>query len=276
MKRLKLQNSMASSSALPSGSVSAASTTVGRPYLARLAHAELKLVLSYCNHVDLAKLAACSSWSLARSSGEVSRRLLKAQRHYDRQYRTDRQLERSMSRINDMEAEKDRLREVFEVVDPEDHSGGGKSSDDPELLFEKGTDKAKLLPPQSYDQAIAMSLSIEAYRKFLDERKNNYLQPYEQISSALALYRTVALFHCNIATGDGYKLNWCVELRHTTGGRVCLYEWKGGLTVALETPGPSTDPAYIQFSSDVEALLTMLASPRMTIDYDGTVAGCVA
>jgi len=260
---------------LPSGDVSSASA-VGRPYLARLAHEELKLVLSYCSHADLAKLAACSSWSLVRSSGEVSRRLHKAQSHYESQYPTDRQLEICMSRINDMEAEKDRLREVFKAVDPKDHQGGGKSNHDPELLFEKGTDKAKLLPPQRYERAIAMSSSIEAYMKLFDERVNNYLHPFEQISSALALYRTVALFHCNIATGDGYKLNWCVELCHTTGGRVFLYEWKGGLTVALETPGPSTDPAYIQFSSDVEALLTMLASPRMTIDYDGTVAGCVA
>jgi len=259
---------------LPSGDVSSASA-VGRPYLARLAHEELKLVLSYCSHADLAKLAACSSWSLVRSSGEVSRRLHKAQSHYDRQFPTDRQLERSLPRIDDMEAEKDRLREVFEAVDLEDHQGGGQSFDEPELLFEKGTDKAKLLPPRDALNHRMFS-SYEAYRKACVERDNNYLHPHHQISSALALYRIVALFHCNIATENdgGYKTNWSVELLHETGGRVCLCDYKGGLSVALETPGKKKK--RIEFSSDVEALLTMLASPRMTIDYDGTVAGSFA
>jgi hypothetical protein len=100
---------------------------------------------------------------------------------------------------------------------------------------------------------------------------------WRQISSALALYRTISLFECGLCTtfADFYKINWAVTLLHTpTNIKVTLSEWKGAFQIF--TPFSSmknVDPGY---KEDVEELVTLLVSPTMTIGYDGTIAGTVA
>ena len=99
---------------------------------------------------------------------------------------------------------------------------------------------------------------------------------YEQISSALALYRSVSLFECGISgEEDFYKQNWTVDLKHKkTGVCLSLGEWKGGFQIF--TPYLSIEEVNPEFKTDAEELLTLLVSPTLTIGYDGTVAGCVA
>jgi hypothetical protein len=53
-----------------------------------------------------------------------------------------------------------------------------------------------------------------------------------------------------------------------------LGEWKGAFQIFT----PFTNIARIDatYQHDIEELLTLLVSPRLTIGYDGTVAGTVA
>jgi hypothetical protein len=115
---------------------------------------------------------------------------------------------------------------------------------------------------------------IDSYRE--DEAKG-YIDSYRQISSALALYRTISYFQCGLSADDCdfYKLNWLVKLRHKKTGKLLhLGEWKGGFQIFTEAGSLKDLPK--QFIKDTESFLTHLASKDFTIGYDGTVAGSVA
>jgi hypothetical protein len=104
-----------------------------------------------------------------------------------------------------------------------------------------------------------------------------FIQSYDQISSHLALYRTISLFQCglNAAHSDFYKMNWYVQLEHSASGQVLgLGEWKGAFQIF--TPYQNATQIPEVYKTDCEALLTYLVSQNMTINYDGTVAGSVA
>jgi hypothetical protein len=100
---------------------------------------------------------------------------------------------------------------------------------------------------------------------------------YRQISSALALYRAVALFKCGLIPKrvDHYKLNWYISLTHKKTKEVLgLGEWKGGFQIFTE----ATDLKDLSdlFVHDCEQMLTLLVSQKCPIGYDGVVAGSVA
>lgn len=108
-------------------------------------------------------------------------------------------------------------------------------------------------------------------------KNNDYMSSYKQISSALALYRSISLFKCglNASECDFYKVNWFIKLKHKETGLILgLGEWKGGFQIF--TPAYSLKELPKAYIKDVERLLTQLVSPKMPIGYDGTVAGSVA
>ena len=107
--------------------------------------------------------------------------------------------------------------------------------------------------------------------------KGDGIPAYEQISSALALYRCISLFETGVNNGhaDFYKMNWMITVKHQdTGEYLGLGEWKGGFQIFTRAHTYSDLPK--SFIEDVEQLLTFLVSPTMPIGYDGTVAGSVA
>lgn len=110
-----------------------------------------------------------------------------------------------------------------------------------------------------------------------DEHNRTKISSYKQISSALALYRTITLFECGLNSDevDFYKCNWRVKLTHKkTNTVLALSEWKGAFQIF--TPFYDMKGVSEEYKHDVEELLTLLASPTMTIGYDGTVAGTIA
>lgn len=110
-----------------------------------------------------------------------------------------------------------------------------------------------------------------------DEHDFKNIQSYKQISSSLALYRTVSLFECglNSENVDFYKMNWQIILEHKeTKITLALGEWKGGFKIF--TPFNNIKNIDEKYKLDVEELLNLLASPNMTIGYDGTIAGTIA
>lgn len=110
-----------------------------------------------------------------------------------------------------------------------------------------------------------------------DKYNHADIASYKQISSALALYRTISLFECglNSENMDFYKMNWQVILTHKeTYVTLGLGEWKGAFQIF--TPYHDMKNINEKYKLDVEKLLTLLASPTMTIGYDGTIAGTVA
>lgn len=111
----------------------------------------------------------------------------------------------------------------------------------------------------------------------LDSEKLGYISDYMQISSALALYRAISLFQCSIKSKqvDHCKMNWIVHLKHVeTGLIISLGEWKGGFQIF--TPAHTSKELPKSFIKDVEEMLTLLVSDKLTIGYDGVVAGSVA
>lgn len=111
----------------------------------------------------------------------------------------------------------------------------------------------------------------------LGDYNSSHTPSYMQISSALALYRTISLFECGLNTSnvDFYKSNWEILLKNkTTGDVLGLGEWKGAFQIF--TPFTNMQNINESYKSDVEELLTLLASPTMTIGYDGTIAGTIA
>lgn len=100
-----------------------------------------------------------------------------------------------------------------------------------------------------------------------------------QISSALALYRTISLFECGLSTSrlDFYKMNWYVQLEHKETKQILgLGEWKGAFKIFTGFSRDKDLESYPLFKTDAEELLTLLVAPDLTIGYDGTVAGTVA
>ena len=150
---------------------------------------------------------------------------------------------------------------------------------------EKSAVKEKWKPlndEEEMDGALCGNIRIEfennvAALKDFSTRTNTATPAYFQISSALALYRTISLFECglNPERVDFYKMNWEVILRHqTTGILLALGEWKGGFQIF--TPYTKVSEINNDYKKDAEELLTLLVSPKLTIGYDGTVAGKVA
>jgi hypothetical protein len=110
-----------------------------------------------------------------------------------------------------------------------------------------------------------------------DNYDTKQIQSCKQISSALALYRTISLFECGLNSKkvDFYKMNWKVMLEHKeTRISLNLGEWKGAFQIF--TPYTELGDVNSKYKEDVEELLTLLVSPTMTIGYDGTIAGTVA
>lgn len=110
-----------------------------------------------------------------------------------------------------------------------------------------------------------------------DQYSFEHIQSYRQISSALALYRTISLFECglNPTIVDFYKMNWQIILEHKeTKILLAIGEWKGAFQIF--TPYNNMKNINEKYKTDVEELLTLLVSPVLTIGYDGTIAGTVA
>lgn len=167
-------------------------------------------------------------------------------------YVTDSKLSLEMDRVNDS-ATKSKVKDKWTVAGlPESYCGNV------DVYFKDG--KAKLSNATS-------SLSDN----------KDYKWAHEQISSALALYRSISLFETGIQSSecDHYKINWLVALQHKESGQyLILGEWKGGFDIFTQSRGvKELDKTFIK---DAEQLLTYLVSESMTIGYDGTVAGSVA
>ena len=104
-----------------------------------------------------------------------------------------------------------------------------------------------------------------------------YTDGTQQISSALALYRTISMFQCglNVSHADFYKQNWMIVLQHrATGKQFGLGEWKGGFQIFTDAYKISDLPPIVVV--DFCNLLSCLVRPDFPIGYDGTVAGSVA
>ncbi len=172
-------------------------------------------------------------------------------------YVTDSVLQVCMDRVKDRE-EKAAVRHKWEVTEDETDERG--LCGNIKAIFVGS--RARLVDMMEYSSVL--------YR-------NNSLTPaYTQISSALALYRTISLFECGLNANkvDFYKLNWTVNLKHKKTGLVLgLGEWKGGFQIFTTFHAA---PINAEFQCDAEELLNLLVSPTLTISYDGTVAGTVA
>ncbi len=131
----------------------------------------------------------------------------------------------------------------------------------PEILFEEGSGRCHLIDRESFDPATR-------------QLRDSCTSPWMQMSSQLALYRTVMLFGTkSLIDGDRGKRTWELVLRHrATDELVQLGDRKGAFTpMVMDNRSP---PA--EFMRDVEDLLSLMANPRMPGNYDGTVAGTVA
>ncbi len=106
----------------------------------------------------------------------------------------------------------------------------------------------------------------------------NYSSDYEQISSAMLLYRSISLFETSPDSHkeqDFYKTNWSLTLRHRTSKQILqLGEWKGGFQIFTEKY--NVKALNKTFIKDAEDLLSLLVSLKCPIGYDGVVAGTVA
>lgn len=180
-------------------------------------------------------------------------------------YVTDSKLEVVMDRLKTKHYElTESITSKFEVVNQRgDISLCGKVR----VAFDIKTSKAKL-----HD-----SLDNKVVCYDFEKKPQTHHSGCKQISSALALYRTIALFKCglNADNCDFYKLNWEVFLKHKKTGKILgLGEWKGGFQIFTEAY--STKELPKEFIKDAEALLTLLASVECPIGYDGTIAGTIA
>jgi hypothetical protein len=114
--------------------------------------------------------------------------------------------------------------------------------------------------------------NAEIYRK-----DSPYVDFYEAISSALALYRTICIFKnpkIELQGANGYKCPWFIYLQHQSGEYFGLGEWKGAFGVwstrsdVEDVPKPALD--------DLIKLLNLILSDKSPHPYDGCVAGSVA
>ncbi len=124
---------------------------------------------------------------------------------------------------------------------------------------------------------VRVSFSKTGKAKLTGIASNKGISSWDQISSALALYRAVSMFECssNPEQQDFYKTNWSVALEHVSTGQVLMLgEWKGGFQIFTQGHEPKDLPK--EFINDVEAFLTFFVSNSMPIGYDGVIAGSVA
>jgi len=104
------------------------------------------------------------------------------------------------------------------------------------------------------------------YMKMKEDKNLPIVPSYEQISSPLALYRTISLFKCGLSAEvvDFYKRNWFVTLKHNkTNDCLGLSEWMGEFKIS--TPFAYLDEMNAEYKEDVEELLTLLVRPRQQI-----------
>lgn len=146
-----------------------------------------------------------------------------------------------------------------------------------EKCNEKEHIKEKWLVTERSNTCGNVRVSFDNGNAILSNDGTQYTPAYYQISSALALYRTISLFECGLNADDVdfYKMNWRVTLKHKmTGNVLCLGEWKGAFQIFTEFY--EVDQLDKKFKLDAEELLTLLVSPTLTINYDGTIAGTMA
>lgn len=170
-----------------------------------------------------------------------------------RVYKTDSQIEFFMERLgNKSETLKSKFRTIFSAVE---HPAMLNTCGNVRVSFTRAG-KAKLSAASSSDGTVAS---------------------YVQISSALALYRAVSVFETGLspARHDFYKMNWSICLLHKPSGEyLVLGEWKGGFQIFTQASAVKQLPK--SFVKDVEAFLTWFVSNKVSIGYDGVVAGSVA
>lgn len=166
-------------------------------------------------------------------------------------YITDSELTELNNRTGELNKEKDWIRKTFLPAADECENYCGNVR----VVFKKGVAK----------------LTADS------DREEKYVSSFLQISSALALYRAISLFRITRLdkNQDYYKCNWSITLKHEpTGTFLVLGEWKGGFNIFTNTQLTKDFPP--EFVKDVERFLTAFVSVDLTIDYDGTRAGCIA
>lgn len=130
---------------------------------------------------------------------------------------------------------------------------------------------------KKYCGNVQVGFNKKGRARLCEDRNEHEIASYAQISSALALYRAVSLFHLESLDqgADYYKVNWSITLEHApTGTFLILGEWKGAF--GIFTPATRIEQLPKEFITDVERFLTAFVSVDLTIDYDGTRSGGVA
>jgi hypothetical protein len=95
------------------------------------------------------------------------------------------------------------------------------------------------------------------------------------ISSALVLYRLLAIFGPMTITSDRYKSVWNVVLYHySTKKIITLYDYKGAFSFGSEFSNIEDVPESLL--NDIIELLNLICSDESPHPYDGCVAGSIA
>lgn len=115
--------------------------------------------------------------------------------------------------------------------------------------------------------------------KIIDEWKfplpPNQKSMSSTISSALALYRLMAIFGPMKIMSDSYKSVWDFALKHQSSGKIItLYDYKGAFSFGSEFSNIKEVPEELK--NDLVELLNLICSDQSPHPYDGTVAGSIA
>lgn len=108
--------------------------------------------------------------------------------------------------------------------------------------------------------------------------ESDYIHLSSAISSSLVLYRLVCMLkqpHVIADGADGYKVPWCIYLKHKkTGAVVCFSEWKGAFGFRTSFYEPKDTPK--EFLDDIKFVIDLFLSNNSPHPYDSTVAGSCA
>jgi hypothetical protein len=108
--------------------------------------------------------------------------------------------------------------------------------------------------------------------------ESDYVHLSSAISSSLVLYRLVCMLkqpHVIADGADGYKVPWCIYLKHKkTGAVVCFSEWKGAFGFRTHFSTPEETPK--EFLDDIKFVIDLILSNNSPHPYDSTVAGSCA
>ena len=114
--------------------------------------------------------------------------------------------------------------------------------------------------------------------KDLWSKDSEYMHLSSAISSALVLYRLICMLkkpHVIAEGADGYKVPWCIYLKHKkTGAVVCFSEWKGSFGFRTHFSTPEETPK--EFLDDIKFVIDLILSNNSPHPYDSTVAGSCA